>query len=167
MSEVFFIGDTHFGHQSILKFPGTAPWRPFNTIEEHDEELVRRWNAVVGKRDIVWHLGDFCFGRSKIALASELRGDKRLVLGNHDRYPVQDYLKYFSKVFGMVEYKGMLLTHCPVHPSMFERWRVNIHGHLHQNNMEQPGYVNLSCEQINLTPVPFDNIRALLERGRF
>lgn len=50
MSETFFIADTHFGHKGILNFSATKPFRLFDTIEEHDAELVRRWNAVVGKK---------------------------------------------------------------------------------------------------------------------
>jgi hypothetical protein len=72
MSEVFFIGDTHFGHRGIIQFSETAPHRPFSTIEEHDAELVRRWNAVVGLKDIVWHLGDFCFGKRNLEIAAQL-----------------------------------------------------------------------------------------------
>ena len=64
MSEVFFISDTHFGHKGILTFSGTKEFRKFDSIEEHDAELVRHWNSVVGKNDTVFHLGDFCFAIS-------------------------------------------------------------------------------------------------------
>ena len=49
----FFTSDTHFGHANVIKFDN----RPFANIEEHDEELVRRWNAVVKPGDVVCHLG--------------------------------------------------------------------------------------------------------------
>ena len=58
MSEVFFISDTHFGYKRIVEFSETKPFRPFHSIDEHDEELVRRWNTTVRKKDTVWHLGD-------------------------------------------------------------------------------------------------------------
>lgn len=64
---IFFIGDAHFGHKGIINFETTKSFRPFSTIVEHDEELVRRWNSVVKKGDLVWHLGDFCFGSHHIA----------------------------------------------------------------------------------------------------
>lgn len=158
MSEVFFIGDTHFGHKGILTFSGTKEHRQFTSIEEHDAELVRRWNGVVGKNDTVYHLGDFCFGKRNLEIAKELKGYKKLVLGNHDMYATSDYLEYFNKCYGAVEYKGALLTHIPVHKSQSSRYYMNIHGHLHHTKIDDPWYFNCSAEQINLTPIPYDEI---------
>jgi calcineurin-like phosphoesterase family protein len=164
MSEVFFISDTHFGHRGILSFPSTKPFRPFDTIEEHDAELIKRWNSVVGEKDIVWHLGDFCFGKRNLQLAAYLNGKKRLVMGNHDMYGAYDYLQYFERIMGCVEYKGMILTHIPVHESNMTRFYMNVHGHVHTNTLRKPDgsvdprYFNASCENINLTPVPLDEI---------
>jgi calcineurin-like phosphoesterase family protein len=53
----FYVSDTHFLHANIL----TMQPRPFGSIEEHDEHLIRTWNSVVGADDIVYHLGDFAF----------------------------------------------------------------------------------------------------------
>ncbi len=171
MSEVFFIADTHFGHRGIINFTATKPFRPFGNIEEHDAELVRRWNSVVGKNDIVWVLGDFCFGKRNIPIADQLNGSKRLVMGNHDMYASEDYLKYFHKLYGCAEYKGMILSHIPVHTNQFPRFYMNVHGHLHTHKVMRRDphsdtirhipdhrYFNVSCEQINLTPIPFDEI---------
>jgi len=177
MNETFFIADTHFGHKKVIKFE--KEHRPFKTIEEHDEELIKRWNDRVCKKDSVWVLGDFCFGKANLDIAGRLNGTKRLVLGNHDLYPAADYLKYFTRICGAVEYKGMLLTHVPVHESQFERYTHNIHGHLHSQNImmsesfvavdknykpiglvsgKDRRYINVSCEQINCTPISFDEI---------
>lgn len=48
MNRVFVIADTHFHHSKILEFEKES--RPFNTIEEHDAELIYRWNSVVKKK---------------------------------------------------------------------------------------------------------------------
>ena len=161
MPDTFFIGDTHFGHKNIIRFDATKVSRSFDTIEEHDAEIVRRWNGVVRPKDIVWHLGDFCFGKTKLEIAAQLNGDKRLVMGNHDHYPTADYLKYFFKVLGAVEVNGMILTHIPVHPDQMDQGRYthNIHGHLHTNVLPDKRYINVSAEQINLTPISLDEIQ--------
>lgn len=158
MSEVFFIADTHFGHKGIINFSGTRPFRPFDTIEEHDAELIKRWNSVVNPKDTVWHLGDFCFGERNLVIAGELNGNKKLVMGNHDMYATEKYLKYFTRLAGAIEYKGAILTHIPISEEQFSRYYINIHGHLHNNVMSDKRYINVSCEQINCTPIPYDEV---------
>ena len=49
MSKVFFTSDLHFGHTNVITFDK----RPFSTVEEMDEELIKRWNKKVGKGDLV------------------------------------------------------------------------------------------------------------------
>lgn len=79
----FFISDTHFGHANIIKYCN----RPFSSPEEMDEEMIKRWNSVVPKDGIVFHVGDFTFkGRENIVeYRKRLNGKIYLVLGNHDR----------------------------------------------------------------------------------
>jgi calcineurin-like phosphoesterase family protein len=164
MTEVYFTSDSHFGHRGILSFPSTKPFRPFATIEEHDEALVDNWNRQVNPNDIVFHLGDFCFGKRNLPIAGRLNGSKRLIMGNYDTYRAENYLLYFDKLYGVVEYKGMILSHIPVHPNQLKRYYMNVHGHLHTNLViEQDGrvdyrYFNASVEQHKLMPVPLDEI---------
>lgn len=157
MSNTFFIGDTHFGHVRVLEFEAEA--RPFASIDEHDESLVDRWNAVVRKRDTVWHLGDVLFGRRSFRHLSRLNGTKKLVMGNHDCYPSALYLEHFNRIVGAAEVAGCLLTHIPVHVSQFRRYKANIHGHLHSRRIDDPRYICVSAEQNNLTPVAIDDLR--------
>ena len=52
-----------------------------------NDDLIRRWNTVVGPDDEVIIVGDLAMGRLEESLAyvSLLNGHKRLVPGNHDR----------------------------------------------------------------------------------
>lgn len=179
MREVFFIGDLHFGHKNILKYEsehrvykGFNEVRPFKDIDEHDEYLVNQWNKVVGEKDIVFVLGDFCFGRDNISIASCLNGTKRLIMGNHDVYPAAIYLEYFERLHGALFYKEYLLTHIPVHPN-HARSIINVHGHLHHFNVKNEEtnltYINVSCEQQDLRPISLDElkVKAYMMRERF
>ena len=151
-NDIYVIGDTHFGHRAIINFEKAN--RPFATIEEHDEALVEAWNSVVKKKDSVYHLGDVLFGEGSFQLLYRLNGLKKLVMGNHDRYPSEKYLRHFSKLLGSAEVDGCILTHIPVHPCQFPRYRLNIHGHSQSKALDDPRYVCVSAEQTGLKPVP-------------
>ena len=82
MNKIFFTSDTHFGHQrSFLWEP-----RGFNSIEEHDETIIKNWNEVVGPEDEVYHLGDVMLNNNEYGLEciKRLNGKIHLILGNHD-----------------------------------------------------------------------------------
>ena len=84
-NKVFFIGDMHFGHENAIKFDN----RPFSSVEEMDEELIRRWNNKVSSGDLVYVLGDMIW-KTKNGKATDiiksLNGQKILIRGNHDRF---------------------------------------------------------------------------------
>lgn len=144
MAEIWFIGDTHFGHRNLVK--GTSRWsitdhcRDFHSLEEHDEAVVSMWNDLVNKDDVVYHLGDVAFNKQGVELVQRLNGKKILVLGNHDNYSVELYAKYFHKIAGMLEFKRKtILTHAPMHFGegfYSERYSVNIHGHVHNKGVK-------------------------------
>ncbi len=137
----------------------------------------------MGRNDIIYHLGDFCFGKANLVIAERLNGKKRLIMGNHDCYPSADYLRYFEKIMGVMYWKMCVLTHIPVHvENLGSRAFLNVHGHLHSNvvmsnqivapDKEYPmnwlmkpdeNYFNVSVEQNNLYPFHADQI---LERMR-
>ena len=45
----YYIADTHFNHHNILEYEN----RPFNSVTEMDEELIKRWNSRVKDKDEV------------------------------------------------------------------------------------------------------------------
>jgi calcineurin-like phosphoesterase family protein len=51
MSNKFTCADLHLGHKNIIDF--TYPnsdqrFRPFESVQEHDQILIDNWNKVVG-----------------------------------------------------------------------------------------------------------------------
>lgn len=84
MSNIFFYSDPHFYHKSILKF---CKNRPFDSLEEMHEGMIKKYNQVVKKGDVVYWVGD-CFFSSKKpemrAIMDRLNGTKVLIRGNHD-----------------------------------------------------------------------------------
>ena len=58
---IFLYSDYHFGHANILKFTK----RPYKTIDEMNEDIIRRHNKVVKPHDIVYDLGDAVWSTHK------------------------------------------------------------------------------------------------------
>ena len=100
-------------------------------------------------------------------LLDRLNGQKYVVLGNHDRIGhVHELLKYVKSVAGMMSYKGIILTHCPIHPmELKHRFNKNIHGHIHDSivtktifNIPDKRYFCVSCERIDYTPKTLEEL---------
>ena len=65
---IFFTSDHHFYHSNIIKYCQ----RPFHSVEEMNEEMIRRWNSVVGVDDTVYYLGDFSLAKRPVELFAPL-----------------------------------------------------------------------------------------------
>jgi calcineurin-like phosphoesterase family protein len=141
-----------------------ATRRGFETVEAHDEHVIAQWNSVVSKRDVTYVLGDVTMEKpGSYPLLDRLNGLKHVVLGNHDRrQDVRKLLEHVESVAGMVNYKGVILTHCPIHPMELEyRFPKNIHGHIHDNQVMtvvngleeiDERYICVSCERVDYKP---------------
>lgn len=171
----YFLGDTHFGHRSIIRFTDDngIRFRPFDTIEEHNEHIVKSINNTVGKNDKLYLLCDIVFGTDNFKYLAQINCiNLYLVAGNHDCYSTQTYLEYFNKVFGQIAYKNnIILSHIPVHSSQVEsRYKLNLCGHLHHRKVmledkitPDPRYFCVSCEHLDYIPISYEEI---LERNK-
>ena len=162
MSNIFLISDTHFGHSNILTFLRSdgSPTRSFSSVAEMDETMIDNWNSVVGKEDKIYHLGDLTFSNKNLDLIMpRLKGTKVLIKGNHDNLKLFQYAKYFKDVRAYHIMDKLLLSHIPIHVDSLARWKGNVHGHLHTNKLDDSRYLNISVEQINYTPIAFEEVR--------
>jgi calcineurin-like phosphoesterase family protein len=138
MPKVFLYSDPHFGHAGVCKFTrndGITKLRPWTDPAEMDEELVRRYNEVVGPKDKCYFLGDVVINRKHLKTLARLNGDKVLIRGNHDIFPDTEYREYFRELRAYHVLNGMILSHIPIHEESLGRFGVNIHGHLHSNRV--------------------------------
>ena len=115
-SKLYFTSDTHWGHEAIIKFCN----RPFTSVEEMDNELVRLWNETVPEDGLVFHLGDFCWSK-KWDIRKHLNGKIILIQGNHDfKNRPQSSKEYeemfegiFQQLFLKIEGRRVYLNHYP------------------------------------------------------
>lgn len=180
MSNRFVISDTHFGHtNSWAKFKredGT-PLRAFDSTEEMDETMVSRWNAAIKQHDTVYHCGDVVINRKSLQIIRRLNGRKILIRGNHDIFRDEDYREVgFEQIHGVRVFTDQfILSHIPLHPeSVSERFRVNVHGHLHANEVMRAGikrklepdprYMCVSVEHTDYTPISFDELESRIQK---
>lgn len=162
VSKVFIISDTHFGHDNIIQYSG----RPFATVELMDECIRDNWNETVKDEDIIYHLGDVYMGSAPSFLYN-LKGRKRLVLGNHDNPKDQALQKVFEKIMiwrKFPEYK-CILTHVPLHDNCLLTgskydWSmyINVHGHTHTNDSPSKWHVNACVEKTDYKPIELEEL---------
>lgn len=157
----FFIADTHLGHNGILDMA----MRPFNTIAEHDREVVANWNSVIRPTDTVWHLGDFAWdklpGNDARDLFNRLNGIKRLIIGNHDTLEVQKF--DWASVHDMVTLKAdgsdLVLFHYPLREwPGFYSGALHFHGHTHDNLPSGRRVWDCGVDHQGFTPLTFAQI---------
>lgn len=183
MANRFLISDTHFGHTNTWEkftLSDGSPLRPFTSTEEMDETMVDNWNRVVRPQDTVYHLGDVVIARRHLETVKLLNGRKILIRGNHDIFKDKDYYEAgFEQIHGVrVFVDQFILSHIPLHPDCVgERFKRNVHGHLHGNRImidetlissshtqsgsylqPDPRYLCVCVEQINFTPISFDDV---------
>lgn len=138
----------------------------FANADEGDQAMIDRHNSVVRPQDRVYFVGDVCFHKKHLHKVGQMNGRKVLIKGNHDLLDIKDYLQYFDDVRGVHQFKGVVITHIPVHPDSLGRWNFNVHGHLHANKVMEARksdgpderYFNVSVECINYTPISLDEV---------
>lgn len=161
MAEKWFISDTHFFHENIIKFCG----RPFDNADIMNTYMIKEWNARVAPSDKVYHLGDVACGfggddKKLNALLNALNGKKRLILGNHDNAKSVSLQHHFEKIelwFGRKEW-GFTCSHIPLPLNHLRDGNFCVHGHIHNNLEDDPHYINLCVEHHQYAPVHIDEI---------
>jgi calcineurin-like phosphoesterase family protein len=162
MANVWFTSDLHFGHKNIQKFR-----LEISSSEDNEQRIIRDWANKVTKRDDVYVLGDAAFTMDSVKLFTALPGRKFLVRGNHDELDTQVYLKYFNSIYGLKKYKEFWLSHAPIHPNEL-RGKINLHGHVHYNSVDDNRYVNMSVENLwkmgYNSLISLDEVRTLIKQ---
>jgi calcineurin-like phosphoesterase family protein len=141
----WIMSDPHFGDEDLR---AGFPNRP------SDEELVRRINAKVGRKDTLIVLGDV----GDIEFAKKLRGYKILICGNHDLGRTV-YEEVFDEVYtgALMIGEKLLLSHEPVPAA----WYTNLHGHDHAG-AKRKGCINVCLDVNGYEPI---NMNQLLKSG--
>jgi len=180
---IWVSSDLHLMHENIIKHCN----RPFANAKEMSEAIITYHNALVKPEDHWYNLGDVTMWRGNhmvhafIGMIKAMNGHKRLILGNHDHYPIKTYLEAgFEKVRGTGRWMdNMLFSHYPVHPISMGNAKACIHGHTH-NAPDYPSvrvtdgngvmhikpYVNVCVERTQYKPVSLEDLSARVNQIR-
>ena len=159
--------------------------RPFGSVEEMDEELVRRWNERVGPDDAVYHLGDFTLGGKAAALFNRLNG-VIFVLGNHWHHDRRWLPRGFGRTpwpsasgwgveilppMVVLEFEGVppvVLCHYPLavwDRRHFGAWHV--HGHSHGKYQGEGLVLDVGVDCWDFYPVSLEEVaERMREKGK-
>lgn len=172
---IWFCSDFHFGHDK--KFVWQS--RGFDSIEEMNNEIIRRYNLFIKPNDTVYILGDCIVKNDKVGLEclSSLTGHKYLAYGNHDtdaRLELYEDAKIFEDI--QIGYRlrhgkyTFILSHYPMkmgkdkpkHPV----W--NLSGHTHKSNVIDGNdcIYNVCMDAHNCFPISIDQIMAEIKLYR-
>lgn len=138
---IFITSDLHLGHNKSFIYKA----RGFETVEEMNAEIIRRWNSVVGEEDDVFVLGDLVMGSlENLRLLEELNGRIHIVRGNHCTNTRWDFYQNLPNVVEAnnslyLRYDGykFYLSHYPTITTRadvgkpLKKCLVNLCGHTH------------------------------------
>ena len=179
---IFFTSDTHFCHEKIIAYTK----RPFTSVDQMNQTIIKNWNSIVKKDDLVYHLGDFAFRYNmKILedLRKQLNGHIILIAGNHDRsdYNKLENFEYITmtKSRGIKTYpicritygtQKIMLCHYAMRVwDQSHRGTWHLYGHSHGNLTDDPNSlsfdVGVDCH--NFTPLSFDRVAEIMKTKTF
>ena len=89
----YFTADLHLSHENIIGYCA----RPFANAKKMNATIIRRFNEVLTEGDTLYILGDlstwYNVQPEEIGkLVRRIKGRKILILGNHDKFNVFDYI---------------------------------------------------------------------------
>lgn len=166
---------THFGHNKDFL------WSPrgYNSSEEHDADIIKKWNNKVEKTDDVFILGDLMLGDNEQGMKKieQLNGHLHIILGNHDS---QTRIELYKQLPNVVEVKyakvikvskqHYYLSHYPTicsnyNDKPYHNHMINLYGHTHQQTnffemcgAENPFMYHVGVDSHDCYPVSIEKI---------
>ena len=172
MQKIYFTSDLHFGHDRAFIYEP----RGFTSVEEMNEEQLKRYNSIVNEEDEVYILGDLTLGplEEGAKYLRQLHGKIHVVLGNHDSNRRTDFYKNLGwdiTYARVLKYKGysFYLSHYPTLTSNLEngapikQHMINLYGHTHQKKnfyMDIPYMYHVGVDSHECYPVEINTIIA-------
>jgi len=157
---LYFTADEHYGHDNIRKYSN----RPFASVGEMDEELIRRHNEVVTDNDVTIHVGDFTLIHDASTVHKNyvvrLRGKHVFLRGSHDRWLQKNALSIWED-----RIEGQVVVACHyalrVWPrSHYGSW--DLYGHSHGRLPPIGKQHDVGVDNNDYRPVSFEKLKEIM-----
>lgn len=187
---VWFTADLHLGHGNIIKYckrPFLSPQEREaverdprsrlrlcdDTVRRHDDALLDTINSHVQRDDVLWFLGDFCWGDFDLAKQYRERircRNVHLVWGNHDNRSIRPLFdEAVEQRMIQVEGQDIWLNHYPMrswHKAFHGSWHIygHVHGRLRAEDEANPSTLtkDVGVDACDYRPWSFDDLAAYM-----
>ena len=134
-----------------------------------NSELISEWNKNTADDDIVWCLGDFAYKAGKFNdikdVFDQLKGEKHLIIGNHDNPQWMKQLGWKSINHKMIlreEFEGdkhqFVLHHYPLREwEGFWHGAFHAFGHTHRNLGKYCRSMDVGVDSVGYAPVTLES----------
>lgn len=139
---IYYIADLHLGHKNVIIHDN----RPFASVDEMDQAIIKNWSKTVHPWDTVYIIGDMIWARQGAwdHYLKQMPGHKILIRGNHDVRRLSPIsVRHFDEV---VDYKEIMdrdrrviMCHYPIpfHNHSFHSDTWMLYGHVHVSKEAQ------------------------------
>jgi len=153
---IWFTSDTHFGSKRTLLLSK----RPFSSVKEMDETMIKNWNALVKENDTVFHLGDF----GDLEVAKKLNGHIEFIKGNYEK--TIDETSLLSAFKSVSLYKSLsvggltlMMVHEPLKANTFPvKSDFTLFGHIHNLQKVKRDGLNVSMDAHHFRPINVEDV---------
>lgn len=158
---MWFTSDWHLDHANILDFEKERRKICNGKISKMTDALISRYNNLIKKEDICYHLGDFSLRNSdnwywyKRCL-DKMNGIKILILGNHDKLNPFLYIDCgFQSVHTSLDIGSYILVHDPA-ITIVNKERKWLCGHIHTIFKKKNNVTNVGIDVWDYNPVSIE-----------
>lgn len=133
-----YISDLHLFHKNVTMAGKNFDDRPYENVEEMNEDILKKWNKNVTNADHVYICGDMIWKFNDnnkdeaMRILKEMNGNLHLILGNHDKIQSNIFKKRFEEI---VNYKKVtdVLNGNQVQVIMSHYYMPFYEGHYHDS----------------------------------
>lgn len=157
----YFTSDEHYYNKNIIQYCK----RPFSSVEEMNESLIKNHNELVKNNDRVIHLGDFVFLKNSseiFKIISRLNGNHTFLYGSHDIW-LKD--KKYDQIWEKkIDNRFIVCCHYAMRVwprSHYNSW--HLYGHSHGKLEPMGKQWDVGVDNNNYYPVSFDQIVEIMK----